>query len=110
MAVDALFAMLAYVLAADVADGAVAIGLRFCAREGMKRIGEDAAVLIDIDAQGSVDGVSAVVGRARGMGGLLGRGRGRGRKAEKKEMKRLPEFHGQRIAPESLALEPQQCL
>jgi hypothetical protein len=44
------------------------------------------------------------------MGGLLGRGRGRGRKAEKKEMKRLPEFHGQRIAPESLALEPQQCL
>ena len=69
----------------------------------MEQIGEDAAVLIDVDAQGSVEGIGSVVGLAYGMRGLLG---GDGRKAEKKEKKRLPALHGVRIAPESSAAEP----
>jgi len=71
----------------------------------MERIGEDAAVLIDVDAHGSVESVGAVVGLAFGMRGLLG-GEGRGRKAEKKEKKLLLALHGVRIAPESSAAEP----
>jgi len=63
----------------------------------MERIGEDAAVLIDVDAHGSVESIGAVVGLAFGMRGLLG---GEGREAEKKDEKRLPALHGVRIALE----------
>jgi hypothetical protein len=71
MAVDALFAMLARVLTRNVAYVAIAIGLLLRTGEGMERIGEDAAVLIDVAAQRGVDSVGSVVGLAgwgRGLG------------------------------------------
>jgi hypothetical protein len=71
VAVNALFVMLAGVLALDVADGAVAIGFQALTGTGVERIGEDAAVLIYVAADWGVDGVSAVVGRAGGVSGLL---------------------------------------
>jgi hypothetical protein len=86
--VNALFAMQAGVLALDVADGTIAIGFLLLAGEGMEGIGEDVAILIDVDAQGGIEGVGAVIGWAAGvrglLGGQLGRGCGNGREAESK--------------------------
>jgi hypothetical protein len=72
--VDALFAMLARVMAIDITDGAIAVRLLFLAWEWMERIGKDAAVLIDVDAQRSVESIGAVVGLAGLVCGLLGDG------------------------------------
>src|ERR1700722_4049592 len=69
--IHAFFAMLAYMLAIDVADGAITIGLLLRAGKGMERVGKDVAILIDVDAQGSIESVCAVIGRARWVLRLL---------------------------------------
>jgi hypothetical protein len=72
LAFEALFTMLALVLAVDVADAAVAIGLLILTETRVERIGEDAAVLIDVSAQRGIEGVGAIIGWAGGGCGLLG--------------------------------------
>jgi hypothetical protein len=87
LVIDALFAMFACMLALDEAEGAIVIGLLIRTGEGVERIGEDAAVLIDVDPLGSVESVGAVISRTGGLRGLLGKLLGgercqRGRKEE----------------------------